>query len=122
MPGRPAYWKSGGLTDLSVLNQDIADGTITNNKISSGTLENDKLSDNTIQSNKIDFFLSGEITGNTSEQSTAHGLGRTPSVVIVFPTKGGGITELLSISEGSHDSTNIYVTAFVTTKYRIFAF
>ena len=64
--------------------------------------------------------LSGQITGNANPQNYAHGLGVTPSVVIVIPdalTAGlaGGVT----VAYGTHTSTNAVVTVTNGEKYRV---
>lgn len=66
-------------------------------------------------------FVSGVITGNGSAQSTAHGLGVTPSMVLVSIVGqpllflGGDVTA------GTHTSTNCVVTAPSGIKYQILA-
>ena len=70
----------------------------------------------------MDYFQSAEITGDGSEQSNAHGLGRTPVVVIVTVTEDTGTAGSLDILEGTHTSTNILVTAPATIKYKIVTF
>ena len=64
-------------------------------------------------------FHSSEITGNGSEQATAHGLGRTPDLVFAVPTNltGGAYV----VVYGTHDSTSARVTVTNGEKYRIVA-
>lgn len=71
----------------------------------------------------LSIFVSPEVTGNGSAQSTAHGLGRTPTVCIAW------ITELpdaaaetgFDIAAGTHTSTNAIFTVTNTVKYQILA-
>lgn len=90
----------GGLPDGTVVNADIASASI--------------------QAGKLDYFHSTEITGTGAEASTAHGLGRTPALVIVYATENT-TGNTLDIAEGTHDGTDIKVNAPSTCKYKIFA-
>lgn len=98
----------GGLSDSIVVNADVKNATLTN----------DKLVNSTIQAGKISYFKSTEQVGNGSEQDIAHGLGRVPSLVIVQPTE---LTGIGSIVEGTHDGTNVKVTAVSGDKYKVIA-
>lgn len=64
-------------------------------------------------------FISSEITGNASSQSTAHGLGITPTVVI--PTVVGYTSGAFAVTVGTHTATNCIFTVTNGVKYRIFA-
>lgn len=66
------------------------------------------------------MFLSAEVTGNGSEQDTAHGLGAAPSLVFVVPSEltGGAFT----VAYGTHDGTNTKTTVTAGEKYRVVAF
>jgi hypothetical protein len=101
----------GGLPDGTVVNADIADGTIANVKLVASTIE----------AGKLDYFKSAETTGTASEQNIAHGLARTPSLVLVIPTEDTGLAGTLDILEGTHDGTNVKVTAPATLKFVVFA-
>jgi len=92
MPGRGAWWIKGELLDKTVIGDDV------------------------------DSFKSAEITGTGSVQNTAHGLGRTPNIVHVYPTEDTGVAGTLDLLEGTHDGTNIIVTAPTTLKYKIIAY
>jgi hypothetical protein len=72
-----------------------------------------------IQGSKLDFFLSAEQTGNGAPQPIAHGLGRTPSIVLVIPSDITG--NPATITEGIHDATSCIVTATATLRYKVFA-
>lgn len=79
-----------------------------------------------IEGKALDFFLSTEITGNGSSQSTAHGLvnadfvGRTPVLVLVIPSNSDATTNYVW-TPGTHTSTNVLVTATTNAKYRVLA-
>lgn len=74
-----------------------------------------------LQGANVDFFQSAEIAGTGSEANTAHGLGRTPTVVIVYITQKD-TTTAFDLVEGVHDGTNIKVNLETTCKYKIVAF
>lgn len=64
-------------------------------------------------------------TGTGSAQSIAHGLGVVPSLVLVAPydnTASGSTPFTFQISEGSHTSTNLLITATSGLKYKVIAF
>lgn len=65
-------------------------------------------------------FKSTEQTGNGSQQSIAHGLGVTPSVVMIIPSNltGGAYV----VTEGTHTSTNVVVTVTSGEKYLVVAY
>jgi hypothetical protein len=86
-----------------------------------GTVVNADVADSSIRAGKLDYFLSGEITGTAGALQTAHGLGRVPALVLVIPTEDTGVAGTLSIVEGSHDATDVIVTAPATLKFKIFA-
>ncbi len=67
---------------------------------------------------KMDAFYSAVITGTGAEQNTAHGLGVVPSIVIVTPTlTAAGVT----LTQGTHTTTNCVVTCTAGDKYQILA-
>lgn len=82
-------------------------------------IENADLANSTLQAGKISYFKSTEQTGNGSEQDVAHGLGRTPSLVLVIPSEATGGTD--DYAEGTHDGTNVKVTATSGAKYKVLA-
>ena len=65
-------------------------------------------------------FLSAEITGNGSAQSTAHGLATVPTLVFAVPSDitGGAFT----VAYGTHTTTTAIVTVTNGEKYRVVAF
>jgi hypothetical protein len=83
-----------------------------------GTVVNADIAVSSVQAEKLDYFKSTEITATGSNVDTAHGLGRTPALVLVIPTELTGIGSLV---EGAHDSTNIKVTGVSGDKYVIVA-
>lgn len=86
--------------------------------IENSIVVNADLANSTIQANKISFFKSTEQTGTGSAQNIAHGLGRTPTLVVVVPTStNNGHTFV----EGTHTSTNVVVTATNGATYKVIA-
>lgn len=67
------------------------------------------------------IFASTVITATGSAQSTAHGLGSTPSKVLVSIYDNTGVATVV-VTEGSHDATNVIVTVTAAAKYKILAF
>jgi hypothetical protein len=65
-------------------------------------------------------FLSAEVTGNGSAQSTAHGLATIPTLVFAIPSNltGGPCV----VTYGTHTTTDAVVTVTNGEKYRIVAF
>ena len=65
-------------------------------------------------------FLSAEITGNGSAQSTAHSLATVPTLVFAIPSDltGGAFV----VAYGTHTTTNALVTVTTGEKYRVVAF
>lgn len=90
----------GGLVDATVVNADIANASI--------------------QASKLDYFKSTVQTANGSEQSIAHTLGRTPSLVLVIVQDDNAVADV-AIVEGTHTSTNCLVTITSAVDYIVFA-
>jgi hypothetical protein len=65
-------------------------------------------------------FVSAEIVGTGAEADTPHGLGRTPSSVVVTLTQKD-TTTAVQVTEGVHDATNIKVDCPATASYKIIA-
>jgi hypothetical protein len=65
-------------------------------------------------------FVSAEIVGTGASADTAHGLGRTPTHVVVTLTQKD-TTTAVQITEGTHDATNIKVDCPATASYKIIA-
>lgn len=66
-------------------------------------------------------FLSAEITATGSVQSIPHGLGETPSLVMIIPTASPSTYAALTITEGTHDATNVKVTVTSGWKFKVYA-
>lgn len=72
--------------------------------------------DGGLPADQISFFKSTVQTGTGASQSIAHGLGRAPALVIVE------INQTLSNAtvtwaEGTHDATNLQISATSPSKY-----
>lgn len=72
-----------------------------------------------IQGGKLSVFKSTEQTGTGSSQDVAHGLGRVPSLVLVFMTESAGAG--FDVAEGAHDATNVKVTVTTGEKFKVVA-
>lgn len=71
-------------------------------------------------------FVSEEQTATGSSQDVAHGLGGTPTRVLVVPTAGhdgssGAGTQAPTITEGQHDETNVKATVTAGAKFKVYA-
>ena len=64
---------------------------------------------------KAKLFFSAQATGTGSSQNIAHGLGVTPSVVLLVPTDGG------TVLPGTHTSTNVVATVTSGKKFDVLA-
>lgn len=68
------------------------------------------------------LFQSTEITGTGSAQSTAHGLGVVPRVVLAIPTDTSVSTAgVFVVTYGTHTITNAVITVTSGKKYMILA-
>ena len=69
------------------------------------------------------MFASAVIVGDGLPQSTAHGLGSAPSLVLVMLVGSpvAGYSQAVVV-EGAHDATNCVVTCTPDWSYRILAF
>lgn len=77
------------------------------------------VADKSITAAKMALFVSDEQTGTGSAQTIAHGLGVTPSKVIIVPTNvpSGGY----AVTEGTHGTTNVSVTVTTGAKFKVVA-
>tara|TARA_R110002074_G_scaffold62000_1_gene149530 strand:- start:138 stop:470 length:333 start_codon:yes stop_codon:yes gene_type:complete len=86
-----------------------------------GSIVAAKLADDSVEGRTVDYYKSpADVTGTGGALNIAHGLGRSPLLVIVIPVNNT-TGNTLSIVEGSHDATNVVVTAPATTKFRVVA-
>ena len=70
---------------------------------------------------RLAVFVSDETTGTGSAQDVAHGLGVTPSAVMIVLTEFGA-AENPDVTEGTHDATNVEVTvASSGVKFKVIA-
>lgn len=68
---------------------------------------------------KTKVFFSTEQTGNGSAQNVAHGLGAVPAGVLVVPSDCPN--SAWALAQGTHDATNVVVTATNQLKYYVMA-
>jgi predicted RecA/RadA family phage recombinase len=66
-------------------------------------------------------FISAETTGTGSSQNVAHGLGRTPTKVLVVPTEFASNLNV-DVAEGTHTSTNVVLTVTSGAKFKVLAY
>ena len=78
----------------------------------------------TIQALSINnVFVSAEQTGTGSAQNIPHGGTNPPYVVMVIPTDTSPATVgVFTVTEGTHDKTNVIVTVTSGKKYKILAY
>lgn len=67
-------------------------------------------------------YASGVRAATGALENIAHGLGATPSRVIVALVTGPATYAAPTITEGAHDATNLKVTVTAGWSYRIYAF
>ena len=65
-------------------------------------------------------FVSTEQTGTGSSQDIAHGLGVTPTKVLVSVTDNTA-SSTFTVTEGAHDSTDVKITLTTGVKYKVLA-
>ena len=67
------------------------------------------------------LFLSPVETATGSPQSIAHGLGAVPAGVLVSCYDNSGSTDVFTVTEGTHTSTNVVVTVTASAKFKVLA-
>lgn len=71
---------------------------------------------------QIRMFISTEQTGTGSAQNIAHGLGAAPTKVFIAPTDTAPSTAgVFTVTEGSHDATDVIVTVTSGKKFKVLA-
>ncbi len=96
----------------------LASGAVASANIATGAVNTAALASLAVNSAKMDMFVSPVIIGTGAAQNTAHGLGVVPSTVMVIPVQSaGGVT----LTQGTHTTTNIVVTCTNADKYMIVA-
>lgn len=89
-----------------------------------GTYPNPTIAALAVTYAKAKAFGSAQQTGTGSSQSIAHGLGSTPTIVLVGAedtTAVGIIAGGYTVVQGAHTSTNVVLTATSGLKFRVFA-
>ena len=66
-------------------------------------------------------FLSSVQTGTGASQNIAHGLGAAPAGLLVSCTDNSGSTNVFTVTEGTHDATNVKVTVTTGAKFKVLA-
>lgn len=67
------------------------------------------------------FWLSAELTGTGSAQSTAHTLEKVPERVLAFLTGGPSSYAQPTITQGTHTAAEVILTVTTGWKYRVLA-
>lgn len=100
----------------------IDDLAVTSGQLGALAVTTAKVADGAVTFAKAKVFVSAEQTGTGSEQNVAHGLGATPSAVFVAPTDTAPATAGdYTVSEGTHDGTNVKVTVTTGKKFKVLA-
>lgn len=111
--------EASNIPDDLVIASDIAAGAVGTSELATDAVTNIKILNSTVQSEKISYFKSTEQTGNGSEQSIAHGLARTPGLVIITPSAVASATD--TFVTGTADGTNVKATVSTGAKYYFIA-
>lgn len=78
------------------------------------------IADDAVTAAKAPVFVSSEQTGTGASQNVAHGLGATPTLVLIAVTEDPAGTGF-DVAEGTHTSTNVVVTVTSGVKYKVLA-
>jgi len=89
--------------------------------VEKGAVASEEVKDASIKKADRLCSLSAEQTGTGAEQSIAHGLGVTPSLVMIIITGSPATYAALTVTEGTHDATNVKVTVTSGWKYKVYA-
>lgn len=109
LDSRTTSLESSAGVDITTITGDV---TFTAEKV--GSIGADK-----VTADMINHFISTEQTGNGSAQNVAHGLGTTPTSVLIIPSLNkDGADCSFTFTKGS---TNVVVTATSGAKYYVFA-
>jgi hypothetical protein len=102
---------------LNVANADLASGAAAAN-LGEGGVVNSLLAANAVKFGNLNVFVAHGQTGTGSSQSIAHGLGATPSVVLVIFE---GSTASQAVTYGVSTSTNVVVTVTSAATFTVLA-
>ena len=67
------------------------------------------------------LFVSAIQTATGSAQNVAHGLGAVPAAVLISCTDNSGSSDVFTVTEGTHTSTNVVVTVTASAKFKVLA-
>lgn len=111
---RKLTFPSGAVLDLSA-----AAGSVS---LAAGEIAAADLATAAVTRAKALVFVSTEQTGDGNAQNVAHGLGATPTAVLIVPTDTAPATVgAYTAVEGAHTTTNVVVTVTNGKKYKVFA-
>lgn len=115
--------KTDNIDPGTVIESDVADGAVTAAKLASSAVTTAKIASESVTVAKMKVFKSAEQTGTGAAQNVAHGLGVVPGLVMVYPTDTSVTTAgVYVVSEGTHTTTNVVVTATSGKKFVVVAF
>ena len=121
---RKLTFPSGAVLDVSAATGSIsfAAGEIATADLASNAVTTVKISDANVTFAKAKAFVSAVQTGSGAAQNIAHGLGVTPTAVLIVPTDSAPATvgDYPAV-EGTHTSTNVVVTVTSGKKYKVLA-
>jgi hypothetical protein len=102
---------------------DLAADSVEASEIAAGAVGTSELAAAGVTIAKAKVFFSTEQTATGSSQNVAHGLGATPTGILVVPTEHPGTpdTGAFDIAEGTHTTTNVVVTVTADVKFKVFA-
>ena len=66
-------------------------------------------------------FVSAVQTGTGASQNIAHGLGAAPAGVLISCTDNSGSSNVFTVTEGTHDATNVKATVTTGAKFKVLA-
>jgi len=121
---RKLTFPSGAVLDASAATGSIsfAAGEVDSADLATNAVTTIKITDANITFAKAKAFASAEQTGSGAAQSIAHGLGVTPTAVLIVPTDTAPATVgAYTAVEGTHTSTNVVVTVTSGKKYKVLA-
>ena len=121
---RKLTFPSGAVLDASAATGSIsfAAGEIATADLASDAVTTVKITDANVTFAKAKAFASAVQTGDGTAQSIAHGLGATPTAVLIVPTSTAPATVGdYTATEGAHTSTDVVVTVTSGKKYKVMA-
>lgn len=110
-------------TDYAVIYYDGSKGVVVGLRLGGADVTTTRIAASAVTAAKAAVFVSAEQTATGAAQNVAHGLGATPSKVLIVPTLHPGTpdTGAFTLTEGAHDGTNVVVTMTINCKFKVLA-